>query len=64
VWAGRHREQQAGQPDDGGEVTHLRGARVQHQHAGQRQRDRRDLVAEHRDRGRAPVAPELLLLAE
>ena len=51
-------EQQARQPLKRGQVAHLGGARVQHEHGRERQRDRRDLVAEHRDRRRAPVPPE------
>jgi hypothetical protein len=52
------REQQAGQPHHGGEVAHGGRAGVQREHRDQRERDRGDLVAEHRDRLRAPVAAE------
>ena len=55
---GVHAEQQARQPDGGGEEAHLSGTRVQHEHGGERQRDRADLIPEHRDGLRAPVAPE------
>ena len=51
-------EQQAGQPFERGQVPHLGRLRVQHDDRRERQRDPRDLVAEHRDRRRAPVPPE------
>jgi len=52
-------EQQAWQPDQRSQVTHLGCAGVQHQDGGQRNGDAGDLVPEHRDRLAAPVPPEL-----
>ena len=41
-----------------GQVAHLGRRRVEHEHGEQWQREQRDLVADERDRGRAPVPAE------
>jgi hypothetical protein len=60
--AGVQREEQVREQHRRAEVAHLRGARVQHEHAYQRQGDQRRLVAEERDRLAHPEAAEIALL--
>jgi hypothetical protein len=53
-----HSEQQARQPLQCRQQPHRESVGVQREHRRERHRDGRDLVAEQRDSGRAPVPPE------
>ena len=59
--SGRQREKEMRQEGRGAEQPHLSGAGVEDEHRDERQREKRDLVAEERDGGREPEVAELPL---